>query len=59
MTFDLSIFPQIGKWLFDTAVSVYKAIEFDFGGFTINGWVLIISVAVACLVIWLLGRILS
>lgn len=59
MKFDLSLFPTIGKWLFDTAISIYEAFEFDFGDFTINGWWLLVGVAIVFIVIWLVGRILE
>lgn len=59
MKFDLSLFPQIGKFLFDTGVAIYESLEFDFGGFTVNGWWLIIGIAITCIVIWLIGRILE
>lgn len=40
MNFDLSIFPTIGKFLFDIGVKIYKALDFNFGSFTVNGYVL-------------------
>ena len=57
MSFDLSLFPQIGKFLFDTGVKIYQALVFDFGNFTLNGWVLLIGLAVIFIVIWFIGRI--
>ena len=57
MKFDLSFFPSVGKWLFDTGVSVYKLLEFDFGEFTLNGWNILLGVAILFMVVWFLGRI--
>lgn len=57
MRIDLSLFPTIGKWLFDTGVKIYKLLEFDFGDFTLNGWAILLGVAICCIVFWFLGRI--
>lgn len=59
MSFDVSLFAQIGKFLLDTAMNIYKSLEFDFESFTLNGWWFIIGIAIAYLVIWLVGRILE
>lgn len=59
MNFDLSFFPTIGKWLFDTGVKIFKLLEFDFGDFTLNGWIILIGCAVACIIFWLVGRCLE
>lgn len=59
MNFDLSLFPTIGKWLFDIGVKIFKLLEFDFGNFTLNGWVILIGIAVSCIIFWLVGRILE
>lgn len=57
MNIDLSLFPQIGQFIFDCAVSLYKSLNFDFGGFVVNGWVLLLGVAIVCIIVWFLGRI--
>ncbi len=57
MNFDLSLFPEIGKFLFDTGVKIYKSLNFNFGDFTLNGWVILLGVAVFCIIVWLLGRL--
>lgn len=57
MSFDLSLFSKIGKFLFDCGVNIYKSFNFNFGDFTLNGWVLLLGVAVVFIVIWLIGRI--
>lgn len=59
MKIDLSFFPEVGKFLFDVGVGLYKALEFDFGGFTVNGWWLLVGLAILLMVIWLLGRIME
>lgn len=59
MSFDLSFFPKIGKWLFDTGVKIYKLLEFKFGDFTLNGWIILLGIAVCCIIFWLIGRILD
>lgn len=59
MKFDLTLFPKIGKFLFDTGVKIYESFEFDFGDFSFNGWWLIIGIAVVYLIIWLVCRILE
>lgn len=59
MSIDLSLFPTIGKWLFDTGVKIFKLLEFDFGDFTLNGWFILLGCAVACIIFWLVGRILD
>lgn len=59
MNIDVSLFPKIGKFLLDTAMNIYKSLEFDFGGFTVNGWWFIIGIAVTYLIIWLVVRILE
>lgn len=57
MKIDLSLFPIIGKWIFDTGVKIYKSLEFDFGDFTLNGWAILLGIAIVCIVFWLVGRI--
>lgn len=57
MKFDLSFFPEFGKWLLDTGISIYKLLEFDFGSFTLNAWNILVGVAILGMVLWFLGRI--
>lgn len=57
MSFDLSFFPKIGKWLFNIGIKLFEMLEFDFGSFSFNGWYLILGAAVFCIVIFFLGRI--
>lgn len=55
--FDLSLFPKIGQWLFSFAKEIFESFSFNFGGYTLNGWIIILGVAVICIVAWFLGRI--
>lgn len=59
MKIDLSLFPEIGKFLFDVGVRLYKSLEFDFGNFTVNGWWLLIGIAIVFMILWLVGRIME
>lgn len=59
MNIDMSLFPEVGKFIIDTAVNIYKSLEFNFGEYTINGWWIIIGVAITYVICWLLGRILD
>ena len=59
MTFDLSFFADFGKLLFDAAVNLYKSFNFSFGSFTVNGWVLLVGIAIVCIIIYFVGRILQ
>lgn len=57
MHFDLSAFTTIGKWLLDTGKSFFEMFEFDFIGYTVNAWALIIGLAIVGIVGWFLGKI--
>lgn len=57
MSFDLSLFPKIGKWLFDTGIRIFKLLEFNFGDYTLNGWVILLGFAVFCIIAYFVGRI--
>ena len=59
MSFDLSIFPTVGKFLLDTAVKVYQSLNFKFGDYTLNGWVILLGVAIVCIIIGLIARALE
>ena len=59
MSFDLSIFPTVGKFLIDTAVKVYQSLNFKFGDYTLNGWVILLGVAIVCIIIGLIARALE
>ncbi len=57
MRFDLSQFSRFGSWLWGMATDLYQMLEFDFGDFSFNGWVLLIGLAVFSIVVYLLGRL--
>ncbi|MCH5195162.1 MAG: hypothetical protein J1F28_00525 [Oscillospiraceae bacterium] len=57
MTFDLSGFVELGTWLFSIGKSIFESFVFDFGDFQINGFALMIGIAVFCIICYLLGRI--
>ena len=57
--FDMSNFVTICTWLFNTGKTVFDMLNFDFFGYTLNGWVILIGVAVVFLVIRFFARILE
>lgn len=57
MTFDLSIFPQIGAFLFGIGKSIYESLIFDFGDFQLNGWIFLLGIAIVCIIIYLVRRL--
>lgn len=57
MHFDVSLFTEIGSALFNVGRYMFSLLNFDFNGFTVNGLVLLIGIAVVCIVFWFIGRI--
>lgn len=57
MRFDLSQFSRFGSWFWSMVKELYSMLEFDFGEFSFNGWVLLIGVAVFSIVVYLVGRL--
>lgn len=57
MTFDLSIFPQLGAWFFSMAKGLYESLIFDFGDFELNGWIFLIGIAIVIIIIKFVGRL--
>lgn len=57
--FDLSCFVDIGKWLFETGKSVFELANFNFGDYTINGWSLLLGIAILSVLAWFLGKIFA
>ncbi len=57
--FDMSNFVTICTWLFNTGKTVFEMLNFVFFGYTLNGWVILIGVAVVFLVIRFFARILE
>ena len=41
MEFDVSVFTDFGSWLFSTAKQVYESMNFNFGEYTLNGFVIL------------------
>ena len=59
MDFDVSSFTDFGAWLFFIAKQVYESMNFNFGEYTINGFVLLLAIGIFCLVCYVVGRILE
>ena len=57
MTFDVSKFSEIGAWLFQTGKSIFESFNFNFGDFTLNGWAILIGVAIFCIVCFIIRRL--
>lgn len=55
--FDLTLFPKIGQWLFSFAKDLFEGFSFNFGSYTLNGWVILLGVAILLIIAWFLGRI--
>ena len=59
MEFDVSIFTDFGAWLFATAKQVYESMNFNFGEYTLNGFVILLAIGIFCLVCYAVGRIME
>lgn len=57
MRFDLSKFVEIGLFLFNSAKALYMSLNFDFGDFTVNGWALMLGIAIFFIVIKFVARL--
>lgn len=57
--FDLSMFPAFAAWLFSVGHYVFELLEFDFLGYTLNGWTILIGLAVFSIILHFIGRILE
>lgn len=57
--FDMSNFVNICALIFNTGKIVFEMLNFDFFGYTLNGWLILIGVSVVFLVIRFLARILE
>ena len=55
--FDLSHFVEIGRFLFDSAVQLYKSLNFNFGDFTVNGWALMLGSVIVIMVVRFVARL--
>lgn len=58
MDFDVSEFTDFGSWLFATGKQVFEGMNFNFGDYTINGFILLLGCAVVLIVGLVLARIM-
>ncbi len=57
--FDLSSFSVISAWLFEVGKYIFELLQFDFFGYTLNGWAILIGVAIVLMVVNFIARILQ
>lgn len=57
--FDLSFFPTVAAWLFSMGQYVFELFQFDFFGYTLNGWAILIGFAIFSIICYFIGRILQ
>lgn len=57
--FDLSSFVDICTWLFGIGKSIFEMLNFDFFGYTLNGWAILIGVAIVLMVVNFIARSLD
>lgn len=57
--FDLSFFPMVCGWLFETGKYIFEMLNFDFLGYTFNGWAILIGLAIVFMVVNFIARILQ
>lgn len=57
--FDLSMFTTIASDLFRLGKQIFEMLNFDFVGYTLNGWVILIGVAIVLMVVNFIARILQ
>lgn len=58
MEFDVSEFTDFGSWLFATGKQVFESMNFNFGEYTINGFLILLGCAILVLVGIVVARIL-
>lgn len=58
MEFDVSNFTDFGAWLFATGKQVFESMNFNFGEYTINGFLILLGCALVVLVGFVIARIL-
>lgn len=58
MEFDVSEFSDFGAWLFATGKQVFESMNFNFGDYTINGFILLLGCAVVIIVGLVFERIM-
>ena len=57
--FDLSMFTYLSAWLFETGKYIFEMFNFDFLGYSLNGWSILIGVAIVFMVVNFIARILQ
>ena len=57
--FDLSFFPTVAAWLFSMGQYVFEMLQFHFLGYTLNGWTILIGLAVFSIICYFIRRILE
>ncbi len=57
--FDLSMFTIMASYLFGLGKQIFEMLNFDFVGYTLNGWVILIGVAIVLMVVNFIARILQ
>lgn len=57
--FDLSMFTTMAAQLFSWGKQIFEMLNFDFVGYTLNGWVILVGVAVVLMVVNFVARILQ
>lgn len=58
MEFDVSEFTDFGSWLFATGKQVFESMNFNFGDYTINGFILLLGCAVVLIVGLVFARLM-
>lgn len=57
MDFDVTMFAEIGRWIFNTGMYVFSLFNFNFGDYELNGLAIIIGSAVFGIICFLFGRL--
>lgn len=58
MDFDVSFFTDFGSWLFATGKQVFESMNFNFGSYTVNGFLLLLGCVVLIIVGFVIARLL-
>ncbi len=56
---DLSLFSTVCGFLFSTGKQIFEMLNFDFLGYTLNGWAIMIGLAIVFMVVNFIARILQ
>lgn len=57
--FDLSNFTHIASYLFGLGKDIFEMLNFDFLGYSLNGWTILIGLAIVFMVVKFIARILQ